>query len=105
MMEGSVERLQSAPKGPKNLAQGFNPGLRAPMMRPESGARVGLHFRNGMTCESNRSNPIWCPFRARLTKTPHPGLKHWAKILSPFGAGPDRRPRPVLSDFSSSLPT
>ena len=51
-----------APKGHKNLAQGFDPGLRSGLMRPESGARGGSLFRNEISCGSNRSNPIWCPF-------------------------------------------
>ena len=47
MMDGAnVERSRPAPKGHKNLAQGFNPGLRAQMMRPESGARGATSLRH-----------------------------------------------------------
>jgi hypothetical protein len=83
-----------APKGQKDSAQGFNPGLRVRTMRPESGARaVKLLPRMVERIVRSRPPKSGATFRAHAVKTRNPGLKPWAESLCPFGACTDRRPR------------
>ena len=106
-----------APKGQQIVAQGFNPGLAFRMMRPESGARwVGpLRYTVSLIVRSAAPNSgaSFAPSppipelrrtgRAHLVKTSNPGLKPWAILFCPFGAGSDRRPR--KQGRSTCLPT
>lgn len=83
-----------APKGPKNIAQGFSPGLAFQKMRPESGARIRSFSQSLPGLMGRPALPVSCaPFRARGLRTTNPGLKPWAELFCPFGAGPDRQPR------------
>jgi hypothetical protein len=83
-----------APQGQKNLAQGFNPGLRLQTMRPESGAR-GVKSLRGIVerIVRSRTPKSGVTFRAHSVKTRYPGLKPLAESFCPFGACTDRRPR------------
>jgi hypothetical protein len=83
-----------APKGPNNLAQGFSPGLAVQIMRPESGARIRSFSQSLSRSIGRPALPMSCAsFRARGLGSTNPGLKPWAELFCPFGAGPDRQPR------------
>ena len=95
----------SAPKGPKILAQGFNPGLVdltrcAPKVAPD-GDLVG-----GSCTNSPESRQVWCPFppsshipelrrtgRAHRFLTPNPGLKPTAARIEIGIAAKERKDR------------
>jgi hypothetical protein len=105
-----------APKGQKNLAQGFNPGLTGPTACALKVALEGFVSPDARGLPVYASFPIWCRFppslanaelrrtgRAHGVKTLTSGLKPWAKFCCPFGAG--LRPiywcaRPAVPDFS-----
>jgi hypothetical protein len=115
-----------APKGPNNIAQGFSPGLAFQKMRPESipnlavarcnsdkafleecltsGARIRSFSQSPSRLIGRPASPVSCAsFRARGLGTANPGLKPWAELFCPFGAGPDRQPRTrAISRFSPS---
>jgi hypothetical protein len=75
----------SAPKGHKDSAQGFNPGLLVPM-------KCALKVAPKAITQSDRTPTraatvhTGATFRARFRLTPNPGLKPWAESLCPFGA-------------------
>jgi hypothetical protein len=94
-LSGRVRRDRSdAPKGQKNLAQGFNPGLRVRTMRPESGARAVKSLpRMVERIVRSRTPKSGATFRAHSVKTRYPGLKPWVESFCPFGACIDRRLR------------
>jgi len=105
----------NAPKGHNNIAQGLSPGLVGKEPRPESGARMLASWPHlvqsiapSATPESGAAreavlglpSPNCTPqrgvgsaFRAHSAKTENPGLKPWAMLLCPFGAGHDQLPR------------
>src|ERR1700732_4988143 len=87
-LSGTPRRDRSdAPKGQKDSAQGFNPGLRVRTMRPESGARAAkLLPRMVERIVRFRTPKSGATFRAHAVKTRYPGLKPWAKSFCPFGA-------------------
>ena len=95
-----------APKGRKDSAQGFNPGLditfagalKAALDPRRVGKAIHLeHIQSGATREAVLGLPspnctpqlgVGSAFRAHSVGTIYPGLKPWAKFLCPFGAGP-----------------
>jgi hypothetical protein len=85
-----------APKGQQIIAQGFN---------PEYGVLIRCALKEAPECrvadcvigsKIRRPDPTRrAPLSGRIIWTRNPGLKPWAKILRPCGAGPDRRLRLV----------
>jgi hypothetical protein len=63
----------------KRIAQGFNPGLRKALNRPESGDRDG-HIVIGVLIHQPRPN-IGCRFQGTSLSLPNPGLKPGAEAL------------------------
>ena len=87
-----------APKGRKDSARGFNPGLGVKKRRA-----LPVRRSSGMWDEGGKGHQTWrllgefvrepatqspsgATFGAHLVGSTNPGLKPWAKILGPFGA-------------------
>jgi hypothetical protein len=84
----------NAPKGHNNIAQGFSPGLVGKEPRPESGARMLASWPHLVQSIAPTATPkSGAAFRAHSAKTENPGLKPWAMLLCPFGAGHEHLPR------------
>jgi hypothetical protein len=106
----------NAPKGHNNIAQGFSPGLVGKEPRPESGARMLASWPHLVQSIAPSATPefgaareavlqkclvriaprdrgVEDAFRAHSAKTENPGLKPWAMLLCPFGAGHEQLPR------------
>jgi hypothetical protein len=77
----------ATPKGQKDSARGFNPGLDVLKRRALKMAPDWVRSSPSGTCRKSRgSNTILCPFRARAVRTSNPGLKPRAEFWRPFGA-------------------
>jgi hypothetical protein len=74
-----------APKGRKDSAQGFNPGLDITFAGALKAALDPRRVGKAIHLERIQSGAT---FRAHSVGTTYPGLKPWAKSLCPFGAGP-----------------
>ena len=84
-MEGKL-----APKGQKNLAQGFNPGYFSKKCQALPVRRSSGPWDEGGKVAADRrvASPACsgAAFRAHRIKTIYPGLKPWAESFCPFGA-------------------
>ena len=72
-MESST--AAAAPKEQQNLAQGFNPGVGAPIGHALKVAADWGFFADARWIVPNRSHQILRPFRARHFEPLNPGLK------------------------------
>ena len=110
-----LEPKTLAPKGHKDLARGFNPGLGVLERCALKGHEIRCDERklhaiilgenrtySGATREAVLGLPspnctpprgVGSAFRAHLFATINPGLKPWAKIFCPFGAAYGPSPR------------
>ena len=80
----SVDKCgSSAPKGQNRIAQGFNPGLVAPVRF----ALKGQQIRRDRTTRINQTDS-GATFRARSPRTINPGLKPWAMMFNRFVVSP-----------------
>jgi len=89
----------TAPQGHNRIAQGFNPGYRFAIGCALEVAPDRIGAGNNIR-ESDDVHRLWCPFRPHGCMTRYPGLKPWAILLRPFGAGEDddkyRQPRRLV---------
>jgi hypothetical protein len=74
-----------APKGRKNLAQGFNPGFEVRVGKALKVASDWIRTDEWAARHPGRTRS-GATFRAHRFPTVNPGLKPWAKYFRPFGA-------------------
>ena len=79
-------RLTFAPKGRKDLAQGFNPGLNVPKSRALKVAPDGIVAGDVCVLINRALIPHLMPLQGISGTTLNPGLKPWAEFYCPLGA-------------------
>lgn len=83
--------LAFAPKGLKDSAQGFNPGLNVLMSRALKVAPDGIVAGDVCVLTNRALIRHLMPLQGILCTTLDPGLKPWAEFYRPFGAENMRR--------------
>ena len=106
---GSVSSAQRcdrlAPKGHKNIAQGFNPGLVAPTRFALEGQQIRCdRLRSEPTIRRTDRTDSDATFRAHPIRTANPGLKPWAMIHNRFAVTTKISWPALLDCFETILP-
>ena len=79
----------SAPKGQNRIAQGFHPGLVAPVRFALKGQQIRRdRLRFLPTTTRINQTDSGATFRARSPGTINPGLKPWAMMFNRFAVSP-----------------
>jgi hypothetical protein len=86
----SVDKCDSwAPKGQNRIAQGFNPGLVAPVRFALKGQQIRRDRLRFVPTATRIYQPYsGATFRARSPRTVNPGLKPWAMMFNRFAVSP-----------------